>query len=343
MTQLRIVVAGMAAIMGSAINAQAVSSGELYTSQSYLYGRFEARVQFAPGDGVVSSFFLWKDGSETSGTFWNELDFEKVGADCHLQTNAIYGNPSAQHTGTSAVASNFCTAFHTYAYEWTPEYIAWLIDGTEIRRETGATVLAFSENASAGMQMRINTWPGNASFGGNFSASILPVHQYINWVQYSSYAAGVFSLEWREDFAQDSLPSDWLTGNWGSAMNLSTHSPDNVGLVGGYAVVSLTADDATGFAGGAPADVTVVSKGGATSAGGTMSAGGATFGISAVAGNPNVSGASATSNTAVSKHDGGCDCALVRRRLDNVSGLMGLFGVLLGAVWRRRVACRPKT
>ncbi len=115
----------------------------------------------AAGDGVVSSFFLWKDGSEVSGTYWNELDFEKVGADCHVETNAIHGNPAANHSQSHPALVNPCTTYHTYAYEWTPDAIVWLVDGTEIRRETGATATAYAQNATA-MQLRFNVWPGDA-------------------------------------------------------------------------------------------------------------------------------------------------------------------------------------
>src|SRR6188768_2156939 len=59
-----------------AAEAGAVASAELYQNQTYTYGRFEARIRFAASDGVISSFFLWKPGSEVAGTFWNELDFE---------------------------------------------------------------------------------------------------------------------------------------------------------------------------------------------------------------------------------------------------------------------------
>jgi beta-glucanase (GH16 family) len=75
--------------------ALATRSAELYTSSSYGYGRVSARMRVPAGDGVIGSFFLWKEGSEQAGTFWNEVDFEKVGADCHLQTNPLYGNPVA--------------------------------------------------------------------------------------------------------------------------------------------------------------------------------------------------------------------------------------------------------
>lgn len=265
--------------------ANATSGAELYTEASYSYGRFEARVQFAGGDGVVSSFFLWKDASEMADVFWNELDLETLWSDCELKTNALYGLPEANHTASSGTDGGWCTGFHTYAFEWTPDYVAWFVDGTELRRETGEDSTAFRDNASAeGMQIHFNVWPGDSTFGGNFSEAILPVHEYINWVQYSSYADGVFTLEWREDFASSTLPEGWLTGDWDSPKGLSTHMPENVSFFDGYAVISLTTDDALGPAGAAPMDpegggpvdpVVPDGTGGADGAGGTVGAGGA--------------------------------------------------------------------
>jgi endo-1,3-1,4-beta-glycanase ExoK len=264
--------------------AHATSGAELYTSASYSYGRFEARVQFAGGDGVVSSFFLWKDASEMADVFWNELDLETIWADCELKTNALYGLPEASHTASGGTEGGWCTGFHTYAFEWTPDYVAWSVDGTELRRETGEDSTAFRDNASAeGMQIHFNVWPGDATFGGNFTEAILPVHEYINWVQYSSYADGVFTLAWREDFAASTLPDGWLTGSWDSPKGLSTHMPENVSFMDGYAVISLTTDAALGSAGAAPMDpegggpVDPVDPGGT---GGTDGAGGSTPGTS---------------------------------------------------------------
>lgn len=267
----------------------AVSSAELYTSKSYGYGRFEARLRFAPNDGVVSAFFLWKDGSEKTGAYWNELDFEKLGADCHYQSNAIYGNPSANHTTNHTPTGDLCGAYHTYAYEWTADTITWLVDGAVIRKETGATAQAFAENASAGMQFHFNVWPGDASFGGTLNPSALPLHQYIDWVQYSSYANGTFTLAWREDFNGTTLPDGWLTGDWGSPKNQSTHAPGNVNLINGFAVLSLTADNAVGPAGAMPggsggATSGAAGSGGAPANGGTSSAGAPGIGGSTSAG-----------------------------------------------------------
>lgn len=233
--------------------AGAVTSAEIYTSEAYQYGRFTARIQFAPGSGVVSSFFMWKDGSEVDGAFWNELDIEKLEAECRVETNTIYGNPEGLDPERAMLAQDLCSTFHVYAYEWTPEYIAWSVDGVEIRRETGAVAVAFSENTAVGMQLRFNVWPGDASFGGEFSPSILPVYEYIDWVEYSSYANGDFELQWREDFNEAQLASRWSTASWDSPKGLSTHAAGNAAIIDGYAVLALTSDDAPGVQGASPA------------------------------------------------------------------------------------------
>jgi len=249
--------------------ARAVASSELYHSQAYRYGRFEARVRFAPSDGVISSFFLWKVGSDGAGTYWNELDFEKLGADCVLQTNPIYGNPEQGHEEIHSLTIDMCSAYHTYRFEWTPDYIAWSVDGEEIRRETGEVAEAFAQNASGGMRVHFNVWPGNEEFGGNFSEGSLPVHQYVSWAQYSSYDGAGFELQWREEF-DGGLPNGWALGNWPSPFSRSTHNAANVSFVDGIAILSLTADNATGFQGVPPDDVdTSTSSGGGTTTGGS--------------------------------------------------------------------------
>ena len=354
--------------------AGATTSAELYTSAANGYGRFEARLRFAAGDGVISSFFLWKDGSEQSGTFWNELDFEKLGADCHLQTNALYGSPVADHSKNATLNADLCGAYHVYAYEWLPDSIAWLVDGTEIRRETGELARAYADHAPNGMQLHFNIWPGDASFGGTFNPNIVPVHQYIDWVQFSPYENGAFAaVMWREDFGGPSVPSRFLSGNWASPKNLSTHDPSNVNLVDGYAVLSLTADNATGPAGAMPGGGGVSGLGGAagmmgagTSGSGGMAAGGtaATAGSGASgaaggsrtdqAGSANAAGAAptgasgATAMNASPDRDAetspGCGCTQAGSRGSVPGGLLAFVALLaasIGGATRRRRSTRP--
>jgi hypothetical protein len=256
-------------------SALAVKSGELYTSTVQPFGRFEASIKFPQGDGVVGGFFLWKPDSEVSGMFWNELDFEKIGADCQLDTNAYYGNPAAVHTQRFTPSPLVCGSYHTYAFEWTPDYIAWLVDGRQLRRETGATAMAYANNAMAGMQYRFNLWPGDASFGGNFNPSILPVYEEIDWVQYSSYANGTFTVAWRDDFNGASLDARWLAGNWDSPKGLSQHDVRNVGVVNGHAIIALTSDDRVGEGVPPPPQGGAGGMGGAGGLGGAAGAGNA--------------------------------------------------------------------
>jgi len=245
--------------------AAAVQGAELYRSSAHFYGRFEARVRYAPGEGVVSSFFLWKDGSSNT-TSWNELDFEKINSDCRLQTN-IWTGKGTQSATLNTPTFNICNDYHTYAFEWTPDYIAWFIDGTQIRKVTGASVTEYTQNASQGMAIHFNIWQGDSSFGGNLNTSTLPVYEYISWVQYSSYANGAFQLQWREEFTASTLPSGWAPpGNWTAPLNHSTHNPANVKFVNGIAVLALTNDNATGYTGTPPADP---GSGGTSGTGGT--------------------------------------------------------------------------
>ena len=138
-------------------------------------------------------------------------------ADEHL--DCARGTQSAE---TTTPAFDICGEYHTYTFEWTPDYISWLIDGTQLRKVTGASVTEYTQNASQGMSIHFNIWPGDASFGGAFNASILPVRQYISWAQYSSYANGAFQLQWREDFNGSTMPSGWATGDWMSPFNHSS-------------------------------------------------------------------------------------------------------------------------
>jgi hypothetical protein len=269
-----------------ASSAFATTSAELYTASSYQYGRFEARVRFAAGDGVISSFFLWKDGSEKPGTFWNELDFEKLGADCHLETNAFFATSSGVHVQRHPELKTLCTDFHTYTYEWTPEYIAWLVDGTELRRETGATAEAYAVNATAGMQIRFNIWPGDATFGGNFSPSILPVYQNVDWVEYSSYADGAFTVAWRDDFDGAQLDARWLTGSWASPKGLSTHDSANVKVIDGNVQLALIGDQGGVGSGGTSSQGGSNSGGSSSGSPSTPSCGGDDDGCSTVPGRP---------------------------------------------------------
>jgi len=306
--------------------AMGMASAELYGTKAYFYGRFDARIRYAPGDGVVSTFFLWKEGGEAANAYWGELDFEKIAADCRMQINNIYGNPETQHQSMPSMGIAMCEGYHDYRIEWTPTYIAWIVDGKEIRRDTGTNATTYTQNASDGMTFHFNIWPGNSSFGGNINNTKLPVHQYISWVQYSSYDNGNFKVEWREDFQSSSLPSDWAAGDWGSPFNLSTHNPKNVNFVDGIAVLSLTDDNATGNPGTPPADPSAGGSGGSggsSGTGGTTSSAGGSGGGDGSGGTKSTTSSGGTSGSGGTTSSGGSSAAGGRTSSGGSSGSGG--------------------
>jgi endo-1,3-1,4-beta-glycanase ExoK len=240
--------------------AKDYNGAELYSTNTVKYGRFDVRMRVVSGNGIVSSFFLYYNNSYLgSPEPWQEIDIEVVGKiTTGFQSNVITGTAASKTTSEKVHnAANLSQSYHTYTVEWTPDYIVWLFDGTEIRRTTGAQVTACQPKE---MSYRFNLWISDvASWAGQFNASVLPVYQFINWVRFSKYTPGSgtngadFTPEWQDDF--DSFnTSRWAKGDWTFEGNLVDFSPNNIVVKDGYCIICLTKTGATGFSGTIPAD-----------------------------------------------------------------------------------------
>ncbi|WP_437774203.1 family 16 glycosylhydrolase [Sorangium sp. So ce1097] len=262
--------ASLTLAVSSTAVAKPYKGGELYSSQSYLHGRMEVRMRMARGSGILSTFFTYKNGSEESGAFWEEIDIEVFGKENAQvwQTNIITGTGTrktdeAEHPAGVSLADGY----HTYALEWAPDYVAWSIDGREVRRTTGDQVASLRNPQS----LRFNLWVSDVvSWVGAFDDSVLPQHQFVNWIKYYRYNNGAFELAWQDDF--DSLD----TGRWGKADwtfdgNRVDFDPQNVTVKDGTLVLSLTREGQTGFNGAVPRDEGTEPGAGAGGAGATTS------------------------------------------------------------------------
>jgi beta-glucanase (GH16 family) len=232
---------------------------EIYSNQSYKYGKYEMRMRVAKGSGILSTFFTYKNGSEISGNFWEELDIEVFGKNnaTTFQSNIITNNPKKYSEQVHSPGYSMGDDYHTYVLEWTPDYVAWHIDGVEMRKSTGTQV---SELTSA-QSLRFNLWAANiTSWVGSFDANSLPVYQFVNWIKYYSYTPGTgtngsdFTLNWTDDFNTFNT-SRWVKANWTFNENLTDFSPSNVLVKDGYLVLALTKSDQTGFTGVVPNDL----------------------------------------------------------------------------------------
>lgn len=237
------------------VSAQAkpYKGGELYSQQQYKYGRMEMRMRMARGSGILSTFFTYKNGSETGGEFWEEVDIEVFGKDdaTTWQTNIITGTGTrttseADHHHPTSLAD----AYHTYALVWTPEYVAWELDGTEVRRTTSGQVSELTSPQS----LRFNIWAANIpSWVGDFDDSALPQYQYVNWIAFYRYENGEFVHEWTDDF--DTLDQGrWGRANWTFGENLTDFDPNNVQVKDGTLILAITREGQTGVSGTVPVD-----------------------------------------------------------------------------------------
>lgn len=269
----------------STTSAKPYKAAEIVSSQTYKYGRYEMRMQAAKGSGVLSTFFTYKPGSEIAGVFWEEIDIEIFGKNnaTQWQSNVIIGTnrPTTKTEGLHTMPYSLGDGYHTYVLEWTPNYIAWFVDGTEVRRITGGQFVTSLTNPQ---DLRFNLWAANiAEWVGPWSDSILPVYQFVNYIEYKPWlaATNTFGTGWRDDFNSFDT-ARWSKANWTFAENLADFDVNNVVVKNGTLVLALTREGQTGYTGtppvdgGTPAPITIQAEafnevgGSVTAAGGVV-------------------------------------------------------------------------
>lgn len=212
-------------------------------------------MRMAKGSGLLSTFFTYKNGSEVSGALWEEIDIEVLGKNdaYQMQSNIIVGSPrqttEALHTASQSLADDY----HTYTLEWTPDYVVWLIDGQQVRKINGGNFVTGLVNPQT---MRFNIWASTSeSWVGAFNSSVLPVYQFINYMEYYAYNSNSksFSLSWRDDFNNFDT-NRWGKADWTFDGNYVDFDPANVVVKNGTLVLALTTENAKGFTGTVPVD-----------------------------------------------------------------------------------------
>ncbi|MEY2931056.1 MAG: hypothetical protein RL033_1805 [Pseudomonadota bacterium] len=252
-------------LLTSAASAKPWKGAELISRQTFEYGAFEARILAARGSGLITPFFLWKDGSEIAGVPWQEQDFEIFGRDGRYQTQLMTpGTGSAQrteHVQYHSLPTPAWERYYTYRMEWTPERVAFYVDGQLVREETDRDEFAIllEPNRAEPAQLRLSLWAGDSNWSGSFDESAVPAAVFVNWVQVYSYTPGAgpggsdFSTAWRDDF--NSLDGQrWWTANWTFDYAVNDYVGQNVTTRDGKLVIVFTDENATGQFPSAPED-----------------------------------------------------------------------------------------
>ncbi|MBK9579537.1 MAG: family 16 glycosylhydrolase [Fibrobacteres bacterium] len=223
-------------------------SAELISKETFKYGAFEARVRAAEGSGMITTFFLWKDGSELPGAKWQEQDFEIWGKDGLVQSQAMTpGDPRVEHTAVHRLPTKAWERYYTYRMEWTPKKLSFYIDGTKVREETDPVEFEklLDPAKAEPAQLRTGLWAGDFAWSGAFDATKVPQASFVNWLQVFDYTPGAgpngsdFSLRWRDNF--DGMNwNRWWSANWTFEYSVSDYTNGNHKAKDGALVSVLT-------------------------------------------------------------------------------------------------------
>lgn len=254
MRPLSFVLALLMTLCASVAHAKPWKGAEMITHQTFEYGAFEARIRAARGSGMVTAFFLWKDGSELAGTEWQEQDFEIFGSSGGYQTQIMTpGDPRTQHVENHELATPAWENYFTYRMEWTPDYLAFYIDGQLVRMETDAEEYAklLDPARAEPAQLRLSLWAADNGWSGEFDASSLPASTYVDYCEVYSHTPGQgpngsdFTSQWRDDFDWFDTGRWWLA-NWTFDSAINDYVPDNAAAIDGKAVLTMTSSDQIG-------------------------------------------------------------------------------------------------
>jgi hypothetical protein len=223
---------------------------EYRTLASMTYGRFEVRMRSAQVSGMIASFFTFYDPANP----WNEIDIENLGRySTQSQFNTIVPTQADNHVWQQILSFNPHTAFHVYAIEWTPDYVAWQVDGIEVYRQTGSHIAQLTKPE----KLMMNIWQSSdAGWAGAFSRLDLPVFAYYDWIKYYTYTPGVgdnFTLQWTDDLNSfDAVRWQKATHTW--VGNNCQFVQENVVFQGGYMILCMTDSLHSGYSGAAIVD-----------------------------------------------------------------------------------------
>lgn len=238
----------MLIVLTNQLKAVKYYGAEYRTKEAFTYGRFEASIKSAQRDGMLASFFTYHDGTGTST--WNEIDIEILGR----YTNSVQFNTitpgQTNHVRTQPVNFNPASDYHTYAFEWTPEYVAWFIDGEEVYRQTGKHI----QTLTRAQKIMMNIWnPTYPNWVGIWNENTVPAFASYDFVSYYSYTPDSGSYGTGSNFTHqwtDNLDF-WDQSRWEKAThtwngNGCTFVHENALISDGKLTLCLT-DSNTGY------------------------------------------------------------------------------------------------
>jgi len=259
------VVALFIATAGASLPASAKpwKGAEVISQQTFLYGAFEARILAARGSGLITPFFLWKNDSELPDVPWQEQDFEIFGRNGRFQTQLMTpgedGGERTEHNIYHTLPDPAWERYYTYRMEWTPNEVAFYVDGELIRVEDDPETYAIFFDEAEPAQIRLSIWASDSNWSGRFDSTAVPAAAFVNYLEVYAYTpgdgpgGGDFTRLWRDDF--DRFDNGrWWTANWTFDSAINDYVPQNAATRNGALVLAFTDEDSTGTFPSVPPD-----------------------------------------------------------------------------------------
>jgi beta-glucanase (GH16 family) len=160
---------------------------------SFTYGRIEASIHIASGQGICSAFWMYADDGEQVG--WpngGEIDIMEAIGKLPEQTDAFLHGPigssdpnsnDEQWDGYVEAVTPFAAGFHTYGVIWKPNSITWTLDGVPFSTATPAefpktSPWVFNDHPfHIIFDEAVGGWPGNPN-----AATLFPATMQVDWV-----------------------------------------------------------------------------------------------------------------------------------------------------------------
>jgi len=158
---------------------------------SFQYGRIEARMKVAPGEGTWPAF--WMLGTDLlDGNPWpecGEIDIvETRGVEPNMASSALHGPGFGKGAGVGGTYQNpaaLSEAYHVYAVEWKKNKVDFYLDDRLIASETPSSFAPGRWVFNHKFFLILNLAMGG-EFGGEIDPNLMQTKLFVDYIRYYS-------------------------------------------------------------------------------------------------------------------------------------------------------------
>ncbi|MBI5169132.1 MAG: family 16 glycosylhydrolase [Candidatus Eisenbacteria bacterium] len=213
--------------------------GKSYTSArlrsqglaDFTYGKIEMRAKLPIGRGLWPAFWMLPTNSPYGN--WpmsGEIDImEYVGHQPSQVFGTLhYGNPNQIYssTSTSLASGTFHDGFHTFAIEWEPNRIRWLLDGVQYACKSNwiSSAAGYPAPFDKPFHMLINLAVGGNLPGSPDGSTVFPQEFVIDWVRVWQKPQDMTSILFDGMDHANPFANGWFVFNGGGGGSIAANS-----------------------------------------------------------------------------------------------------------------------